>query len=46
MRQVDRCGEVAQHVFDHQFGLAIGVGGRQRVVFSQRQALRVAIHRR
>ena len=37
--------QVAQHVLDHQFGPAVRVGGRQRVVFGQGQALRVAVHR-
>ena len=37
--------QVAQQVFHHQLATAIGVGGRERVVFGQRQALRVAVHR-
>jgi hypothetical protein len=37
--------QVAQHVLDDQLGAPVGVGGRQRVVLGQRQALGVAVHR-
>ena len=38
-----RRADVAQHILDHQLGAAIGVGGAERVVFRQRQELRVAV---
>jgi hypothetical protein len=37
--------QVAQHLLNNQLGLTVGVGNGERVVFGQRQALRVAIDR-
>ncbi|MNT71292.1 hypothetical protein D3C72_2097620 [compost metagenome] len=37
--------DVAQHLFHHQLGAAVGIGGRQRMRLGERQIARFAIHR-
>ncbi len=37
--------QVAQHLLAHQFGLAVGVGGRQRERLGDGHGMRIAVHR-
>ena len=37
--------QVAQDLFDRKLAAPVGIGGRQRMVLGQRQALRIAVHR-
>ena len=39
-------GQITQNLLDHQLRSAVGIGGRERMIFRQRQPLRLAIYRR